>query len=44
LSELRKFAITGGYRPGAVLFDGVDEEVLECLPDRAGARVVITVS
>jgi hypothetical protein len=31
-----------GHRPGFVLFSGVDEEVLGCLPDRAEARIVNT--
>jgi hypothetical protein len=30
----------GGYKSGAILFGGVDEDVLECTLDRDGARVV----
>lgn len=44
LSELIEFAIAGGYKPGAILFGGVDEELLECIPDRDGARVVNTLT
>jgi hypothetical protein len=44
LSELMEFAIAGGYKPGAILFGGVDEELLECIPDRDGARVVNTLT
>lgn len=38
ISELREFAISGGYQPGFVLFGGVDEEILGCIPDRTGAK------
>lgn len=44
LFKLQEFAIAGGYRPSVVLFGGVDEDALECLPDRAGARVVNTLT
>jgi hypothetical protein len=27
ISELKEFAVSGGYQPGSVLFDGVDEEI-----------------
>jgi hypothetical protein len=42
--ELREFAISSGYQPGSILFGGVDEEVLGCIPDRAGAKIVNTLS
>jgi hypothetical protein len=42
--ELRDYAISCGYRPGALLFGGVDEESLGCLRDRTGAKVVGTLS
>jgi hypothetical protein len=29
--ELRDYGISCGYQPGALLFDGVDEESLGCL-------------
>jgi hypothetical protein len=44
ISELREFAIAGGYRPVVVLFSGVDNDVLECIPDRDGAKVVNTLT
>jgi hypothetical protein len=39
--ELKEFAIAGGYKPGSVLFGGVDEEILGCIPDHAGAKLSI---
>jgi hypothetical protein len=42
--ELRDYAISCGYQPGALLFGGVDEESLGCLRDRSGAKVVSTLS
>jgi hypothetical protein len=42
--ELRHYAISCSYQPGALLFGGVDEESLGCLRDRTGAKVVITLS
>jgi hypothetical protein len=42
--ELRDYAISCGYQPGALLFGGVDEESLGCLRDRVGAKVVSTLS
>jgi hypothetical protein len=44
ISELKEFAIVGGYKPGSVLFGGVDEEILGCIPDSVGAKVVNTLS
>jgi hypothetical protein len=44
ISELREFAISGGYQPGSVLFGGVDEEILGCIPDRAEAKIVNTLT
>jgi hypothetical protein len=29
--ELREYAISCGYQPGALLFDGIDEESLGCI-------------
>jgi hypothetical protein len=37
--ELRDYAISCGYQPGALLFGGVDEESLGCLRDQTGAKV-----
>jgi hypothetical protein len=42
--ELRDYAISCGYQPGALLFGGVAEESLGCLRDRIGAKVVDTLS
>jgi hypothetical protein len=42
--ELRDYAISCGYQPGALLFGGVVEESLGCLWDRVGAKVVSTLS
>jgi hypothetical protein len=42
--ELRDYAISCDYQPGALLFGGVVEESLGCLRDRIGAKVVSTLS
>jgi hypothetical protein len=44
VSEVKEFAIVGGYQPGSVLFGGVDEEILGCIPDLAGATIINTLS
>ena len=44
ISELKEFAISGGYQPGSVLFGGVDEEILGCIRDRTRAKIVSTLS
>jgi hypothetical protein len=44
IPELKEFAIAGGYKSGSMLFGGVDEEILGCIPDRAGAKIVNTLS
>jgi hypothetical protein len=36
--------MSGGYKPGSILFGGVDEEILGCICDRAGAKIVSTLS
>jgi hypothetical protein len=41
--ELKEYAISCGYQPGALLFGGT-EESLGCLRDRVGAKVVSTLS
>jgi hypothetical protein len=33
-----------GYQPGYLLFGGVDEEILGCIHDRDGAKIVGTLS
>jgi hypothetical protein len=37
--ELRDYAISCGYQPGALLFGGTDEESLSCLRDRTGRKL-----
>jgi hypothetical protein len=40
--ELRDYAISCGYQPGALLFGGINEESLGCIRDRIGAKVIST--
>jgi hypothetical protein len=42
--ELKKYAISCGYKPGSLLFGGVNEEKLRCLRNRTEAKVVRTFS
>jgi hypothetical protein len=42
--ELKEFSMSCGYQPGALVFGGVDEEILGCIRDRAGAKIVGTLS
>jgi hypothetical protein len=42
--ELKEYAISCGYRPGALLFGGVDDEKLGCVWDHTGAKVIGTLS
>jgi hypothetical protein len=42
--ELKEYAISCGYRPGALLFGGIDDEGLGCIRDQTGAKVVGTLS
>jgi hypothetical protein len=42
--ELKEYAISCGYRPGALLFGGVDDEKLGCIRDQTGAKVIGTQS
>jgi hypothetical protein len=44
ISELKEFAISCGYQPGSMLFCEVDEEVVGCIRDRAGAKIISTLS
>jgi hypothetical protein len=41
-SELKEYAISCGYQPGSMLFGGVDEEVVGCIHDHAGAKIIST--
>jgi hypothetical protein len=40
--ELRDYAISCGYQPGALLFGSINEESLGCIRDRTGAKVIST--
>jgi hypothetical protein len=42
--ELQDYAISCGYRSGALLFGGINEESLGCIRDRTGAKVISTLS
>jgi hypothetical protein len=42
--ELKEYAISCGYRPGALLFGGIDDERLGCIQDQTGAKVIGTLS
>jgi hypothetical protein len=42
--ELHEYGIFCGYQPGTMLFGGIDEEALECVHDRTGAKVIGTLS
>jgi hypothetical protein len=42
--ELKDYAISYGYKPGALLFGDIDDESLGCLRDRTGAKVITTLS
>jgi hypothetical protein len=42
--ELKEYAISCGYRPGALLFSGIDDEGLGCIRDQTGAKVIGTLS
>jgi hypothetical protein len=43
MAELKGFAINCVYQPGSILFGGVDE-VIGCICDRAGAKIIGTLS
>jgi hypothetical protein len=42
--ELKEYAVSCGYQPGSLLFGRVDEEILGCIRDRAGAKIIGTLS
>jgi hypothetical protein len=42
--ELKEYAISCGYRPGALLFGGIDDERLGCIRDQTGTKVIGTLS
>jgi hypothetical protein len=43
-SKLKEFAISCGYQPRSILFGGVNEEILGCIRDHVGAKIVSTLS
>jgi hypothetical protein len=42
--ELKEYAISCGYQPGALLFGGIDDEKLGCIRDQTEAKVIGTLS
>ena len=40
--ELQEYAISCGYKPGAMLFGGINKEALGCIRDRTGAKIIST--
>jgi hypothetical protein len=42
--ELKEYAISCGYRPGALLFGGIDDERLGYVRDQTSAKVIDTLS
>jgi hypothetical protein len=42
--ELEEYGKSCGYQPRSMLFGGVDEEMLGCIHDRAGAKIIGTLS
>jgi hypothetical protein len=43
-NELQEYDISCSYQPGAMLFDGINEEALGCVRDRTRAKVIGTLS
>jgi hypothetical protein len=42
--EMKEYVISCVYRPGALLFGGIDDERLGCVRDQTGAKVIGTLS
>jgi hypothetical protein len=42
--ELKEYGISCGYQPRSMLFGGVDKEILGCILDQAGAKIIGTLS
>jgi hypothetical protein len=42
--KLQEYGISFGYQPGAMLFGGIDKGALGCIRDRAGAKIIDTLS
>ena len=44
IEELKEYAKSCGYKPGAHLFGGIDDEKLDCIQNQTGAKVIGTLS
>jgi hypothetical protein len=44
IEELKEYAKSCGYKPGALLFGGIDDEKLDCIRNQTGAKVIGTLS
>jgi hypothetical protein len=44
IEELKEYAKSCGYKPGALLFGGIDDEKLNCIRDQTGAKIIGTLS
>jgi hypothetical protein len=44
IEELKEYAKSCGYKPGALLFGGIDDEKLDYIRDQTGAKVIGTLS
>ena len=44
IEELKEYAKSCGYKPGALLFGGIDDEKLGCIRDQTGAKIIGTLS
>jgi hypothetical protein len=44
IEELKEYAKSCGYKPGALLFGGIDDEKLDCIRDQTRAKVIGTLS
>jgi hypothetical protein len=42
--ELKEYGISCSYQLGSMLFGGVDEEILGCIRDCTGAKIIGTLS
>jgi hypothetical protein len=42
ISELKEFTISCGYQHGSMLFSRVDEEIVGCIRDHTGAKIIST--
>jgi hypothetical protein len=42
--ESKEYRISCGYQSGSMLFGGVDEEILGCIRDHVGAKIIGTLS